>query len=72
MIFAYFGPETFLPVTSIIATAIGFFMMFGRRSLRLLGSFFVFNRAREPRTPAVRKPHTQPANGAPSSNERVA
>ena len=34
MIFAYFGPETVLPVTSILAAAVGGVMMFGRTSLR--------------------------------------
>ena len=30
MLFAYLGPETMLPMTSIVAGAIGFLMMFGR------------------------------------------
>ena len=34
VVLAYFGPETVLPVTSIIATVIGVFMMMGRSSLR--------------------------------------
>lgn len=34
--FAYFGPETMLPFTSIVATVIGIFMMFGRNSIRLV------------------------------------
>ena len=34
MIFAYFGPETVLPLTSIVAAAVGVVMMFGRNSLR--------------------------------------
>ena len=33
IVFAYFGPETVLPVTSIIATVIGVVMMMGRSSL---------------------------------------
>ncbi|MDR3619421.1 MAG: hypothetical protein P4L85_08730 [Paludisphaera borealis] len=33
MVFAYFGPETVLPVTSIVATVIGVVMMMGRSSL---------------------------------------
>jgi hypothetical protein len=34
MILAYFGPETVLPLTSIVAAAVGVVMMFGRNSLR--------------------------------------
>ncbi len=33
MVLAYFGPETVLPMTSIVATAIGVVMMMGRSSL---------------------------------------
>ncbi|APW62271.1 hypothetical protein [Paludisphaera borealis] len=33
MVLAYFGPETVLPVTSIVATVIGVVMMMGRSSL---------------------------------------
>ena len=34
VVLAYFGPETVLPVTSIVATVIGVVMMMGRSSLR--------------------------------------
>ena len=34
LLFAYFGPETVLPMTSFIATIIGCSMMFGRFFLR--------------------------------------
>ena len=40
MLLAYFGPETVLPLTSIVAAAVGVVMMFGRNSLRL-GLMFV-------------------------------
>jgi hypothetical protein len=30
MLFAYFGPETMMPVASIIAATVGVAMMFGR------------------------------------------
>jgi hypothetical protein len=30
MLFAYFGPETMMPVASMIAAAVGMVMMFGR------------------------------------------
>jgi hypothetical protein len=36
VLFAYFGPETFLPVTSAIAGVVGVLLMFGRSSIRLL------------------------------------
>lgn len=36
MLFAYFGPETFLPVTSAIAGVVGVLLMFGRSSVRLV------------------------------------
>lgn len=32
LLFAYFGPETVLPVTSIIATVVGVVMMLGKGS----------------------------------------
>lgn len=36
LVLAYFGPETVLPMTSIIAAVAGLIMMFGRNTLRLL------------------------------------
>jgi hypothetical protein len=30
MLFAYFGPETMMPVASIVCAAVGVVMMFGR------------------------------------------
>ncbi len=36
LIFAYFSPETLLPVGSIIATVLGVMMMLGRGSVRFL------------------------------------
>jgi hypothetical protein len=44
--FAYFGPETMLPMTSIVATIVGIFMMFGRNSIRLITRYFRFPRLR--------------------------
>lgn len=35
MLFAYFGPETVLPLASVIATVFGVVMMFGRASFRI-------------------------------------
>lgn len=36
VLLAYFGPETVLPMTSVIATVVGLFMMFGKNTLRFL------------------------------------
>lgn len=36
VLLAYFGPETVLPMTSVIATVVGLFMMFGRNTIRFL------------------------------------
>lgn len=48
MLFAYFGPETVLPLASVIATVFGVVMMFGRLSLKFaLAPFqWVWNKAR--------------------------
>jgi hypothetical protein len=35
VLFAYFGPETMLPLTSVIAAAGGFLLMFGRQTTRI-------------------------------------
>jgi hypothetical protein len=35
LLFAYFGPETVLPMTSVVATVVGLAMMFGRHTIRL-------------------------------------
>ncbi len=34
MVFAYFGPETVLPLASVVATVVGAILMFGRLSLK--------------------------------------
>jgi hypothetical protein len=39
MLFAYFGPDTVLPLTSTFAAVVGFLLMFGRLFLRLLSPF---------------------------------
>jgi hypothetical protein len=38
MMFAYVGPETLLPITSIVAAGMGVFLMLGRTSLRVFHS----------------------------------
>ena len=39
-VLAYLGPETMLPMTSVIAGIVGFVMMFGRNTWRLCSSTF--------------------------------
>ena len=34
MLFAYIGPDTLLPMTSVVATVVGVILMFGRNSVR--------------------------------------
>ena len=63
MLFGYFGPETVLPVTSIVATIAGLAMMFGRHTFRLImscGRLILTGQVREerPRTEhSYRGPH---------------
>lgn len=40
LILAYVGPETFLPVTSVLAAIVGFFLTMGKSSLSMLTGFF--------------------------------
>lgn len=57
LVFAYFGPETVLPVTSVIATVLGIVMMFGKNALRFA---FRWRRADRPENQAHaigQKPH---------------
>jgi hypothetical protein len=37
MLLAYIGPETMMPVASVIAATVGVFMMFGRSVFRVAG-----------------------------------
>lgn len=39
-LFAYFGPETLMPLTSIVAAVAGVFLMFGKNTLRLIAGLF--------------------------------
>jgi hypothetical protein len=40
MVFAYFGPETMMPVASIIAAVAGVAMMFGRNLVHFFRSLY--------------------------------
>lgn len=55
-LFAYLGPETFLPVSSVLATLAGLVLMFWRTGLRLVVKVFVGQVDRE-RTRLVPRPH---------------
>lgn len=59
LLFAYLSPETCLPLTSVVAAAVGMLMMFGRTTVRFVMQR-VFPSARKTRNghPAVlRGPH---------------
>ena len=69
MLFAYFGPETFLPLTSVIAGVAGVFLMFGKNSVRVLklvaGNLLAAIGLKKPEAPAAPPaPHVDPAGGA--------
>jgi hypothetical protein len=59
LVFAYFGPETLLPVTSIVATIVGIVMMLGRGSFRTILQFFRRVLRRRKGVAAVSHPHFQ-------------
>lgn len=55
MLFAYIGPETLLPLTSIVAAGAGFVMMFGRQVGRFLKAcFHLASRRPKPADPTWR------------------
>ena len=35
MLFAYFGPDAMLPLTSVLATIVGVVLMFGRQAIQI-------------------------------------
>jgi hypothetical protein len=68
LIFAYFSPETLLPVTSIIATIAGVMMMLGRGVLRFIGRHSNVGLRATARVAGTSKPHliTRDEEQAPS------
>lgn len=49
MVFAYLGPESMLPLTSVVAGVAGVVMMFGRSSVRwVVATFRRFNPQAKP------------------------
>lgn len=59
LIIAYFSPETFLPVTSIVATVFGLVMMFGRTTIRLISQGVRSARRHQNPTGRLVGPHFQ-------------
>lgn len=56
MVFAYLGPDTVLPLTSVFAAVFGIVLMFGRQSWRIAmlavhGVFRLFGRERSASVP---------------------
>jgi hypothetical protein len=62
MLFGYIGPDTVLPLTSAVAAIVGFFLMTGRYSLRLVaGAFRRIGRLFAPRSAAPKAQIATPA-----------
>jgi len=57
MLFAYFGPETLMPLTSIVAAVAGVFLMFGKNTFRLIAGIFRNVGRAFHRGPQVPAPH---------------
>jgi hypothetical protein len=68
MLFAYFGPETVLPATSMIAAVAGCLLMFGKQAGRLAALMVrrTINRSQGSRVkePAIPAPHLPGFRGA--------
>ncbi len=64
-ILGYLGPETMLPMTSVIAGIVGFVMMFGRKAFGLALRPFR-------REPAAVAPKTRARGRRPTSSRAVA
>jgi hypothetical protein len=57
VIFAYFGPETVMPMTSVVATIAALCMMFGRSVLRYTLGWVRTTRSRIPLGHQLPAPH---------------
>jgi hypothetical protein len=62
-LFAYLSPETCLPLTSVIATAFGVVMMFGRTTVGLVArGFRRISKGGQPGHPGLKQgPHRRPS-----------
>jgi hypothetical protein len=56
-ILAYLGPETMLPMTSVVAGVAGFLMMFGRNAWRLASGAVRRLNSRRSARPKLAGPH---------------
>jgi hypothetical protein len=57
LLFAYFGPESMLPLTSIVATVVGIFLMFGRNTMRIIKRALVSRLIDHGGKPSASMPH---------------
>jgi hypothetical protein len=65
LVLAYFGPETVMPMTSVIATIAAMVMMFGKTIWRMALGWIGWLRARAGRrTSASFRPHFSSPSGA--------
>jgi hypothetical protein len=71
-LFAYFGPETYLPVTSVIATVVGFCMTFSRIGARYAKRVIDKWVERSARSASMPRPHFRVPLQALSLSSRAA
>jgi hypothetical protein len=57
LLFAYVGPETYLPVSSALAAVVGVVLMFGRVSVQYVTRWFFTRVLRPARRRSLQKPH---------------
>lgn len=61
-VLAYFSPETMLPLSSLIATIVGFALLIKRSSIRFVVHCLRAAFRRRPSRAGISKPHFQPTN----------
>jgi hypothetical protein len=73
VIFAYLGPETMLPLTSIVATVAGILLMFGRGAFRIVRRAVPIRLGQAAKSRSVPKPHlrVEAENRPPSTASRT-
>ncbi len=69
VVLAYFSPETFLPLTSVIASAVGVFLLFGNTVLRLARRTLRTVTMRGRRAGTIPRPHFSPREASDESLE---
>lgn len=69
VVFAYFSPETLLPLTSVIASAVGVFLLFGSNVLRLARRALRTVTMRGRRAARIPMPHFRPREASVESVE---